>query len=137
MIRPGEVTAVKNGLLQITFCRPDACASCGACEGGKKETVLWLKGMAEIGDIAIIDLPEKTVLTASAIAYGIPLLGLLCGMIIGNVLFQGKDAALIGGAVAGILAGFAFVKITEKQRSSNPDWSPKIIEIKRKNNNGL
>lgn len=137
MIRPGEVTAVKNGLLQITFCRPDACASCGACEGGKKETVLWLKGMAEIGDIAIIDLPEKTVLTASAIAYGIPLLGLLCGMIIGNVLFQGKDAALIGGAAAGILAGFVILKITEKQRSSNPDWSPKIIEIKRKNNNGL
>ena len=137
MIRPGEVTAVKNGLLQITFCRPDACASCGACEGGKKETVLWLKGLAEIGDIAIIDLPEKTVLTASAIAYGIPLLGLLCGMIIGNVLFQGKDAALIGGAAAGILAGFVILKITEKQRSSNPDWSPKIIEIKRKNNNGL
>lgn len=137
MIRPGEVTAVKNGLLQITFCRPDACASCGACEGGKKETVLWLKGMAEIGDIAIIDLPEKTVLTASAIAYGIPLLGLLCGMIIGNVLFQGKDAALIGGAAAGILAGFVILKITEKQRSSNPEWSPKIIEIKRKNNNGL
>ena len=137
MIRPGEVTAVKNGLLQITFCRPDACASCGACEGGKTETVLWLKGMAEIGDIAIIDLPEKTVLTASAIAYGIPLLGLLCGMIIGNVLFQGKDAALIGGAAAGILAGFVILKITEKQRSSNPDWSPKIIEIKRKNNNGL
>ena len=76
-------------MLQVTFCRPDACQSCGACEGGKKQTTIWVKGEAKVGDIAVVDMPDKTVIRASLIAYGLPLILLL------RLLFGGDRAAFL------------------------------------------
>ncbi len=129
MRRPGEVTEVRNGMLQVTFCRPDACASCGACEGGKKQTVIWVRGEAKIGDIAVVDMPDKTVIRASLMAYGLPLILLLAGLIAGSTATQGNEIGGVIGAAAGLAISMILLKATEKNRSGKPGWSPEIIEI--------
>ena len=53
MRQPGEITRVTGNMLEITFCRPEACATCNACEGGKREHVLWVQGEGQVGDIAV------------------------------------------------------------------------------------
>ena len=89
MTRTGDVIKVKPGMVRVAFCRPDACAKCGACEGGKKETVLWLKGTASVGDTAVVDIPERILFKASVIAYLLPLVLFLGGLLLGNLFFSG------------------------------------------------
>ncbi len=117
-------------MLQVTFCRPDACQSCGACEGGKRQTTIWVKGEAKVGDIAVVDMPDKTVIRASLIAYGLPLILLLTGLIIGNAVTSGSDIGGVIGALAGLAASLTVLKATEKYRAGKPGWNPEVIEIK-------
>ena len=129
MTRPGEVTEVKNGMMRVTFCRPEACEACGACEGGKHETSIWVRGNAQVGDIAVVDMPDRTVLKASLTAYGLPLAGLLAGLIIGMAVMPGNETAGAVGAIVGLAASFAGLKATEKNRAGKPSWTPRVIDI--------
>ena len=79
MERIGEVTAVRGEFLEITFCRPADCEKCQACHGGQKQTTLMVRGTANVGDSAVVDMPADMVMKASATAYLIPLAGLLVG----------------------------------------------------------
>ena len=129
MRQPGEITQVRNGMLQITFCRPEACAACNACEGGKKEHVLWVKGEGRLGDIAVVEMPEQTVAKASFLAYGLPLVTMLSGMVLGSILGNGGDAGTAIGAAAGLGVGALVLGLTEKKRKGRPEWSPKLVEV--------
>lgn len=129
MIRAGQISESKNGRLRVTFCRPEACAKCGACEGNKKQTDIWVNGEGKVGDIAMVDLPDKTVVLASLTAYGLPLVLLLAGLIIGHLISPQSDIASVIGAIIGLCVSLIFLKITEKARSKSEDWNPRIIEI--------
>ena len=83
MERIGEVTAVRGEFLEITFCRPSDCEKCQACHGGQKQTTLMVRGTANVGDSAVVDMPADMVMKASATAYLIPLAGLLIGLFAG------------------------------------------------------
>lgn len=132
MRQPGEITASGNGMMEITFCRPEACASCKACEGGKKEHKIRVKGEGRVGDIAIVDMPDTMIVKASAIAYGLPLIGLLAGMALGYALSGGKDISSLAGAAAGLAASLVVLKTTEKCRAGKEKWNPRVVEILEK-----
>ena len=129
MNRTGEVTKVKPGMVRVAFCRPEACAKCGACEGGKKETVLWLKGEAKVGDIAVVDIGDGVVINASVIAYLLPLVCFLAGFVAGNLLFHGSELAEILCALGGLSLAAVLIVLTEKKRRKDPRWMPEIVEI--------
>ena len=132
MRQPGEITQVQPGRIQVTFCRPEACAACGACEGGKKEHSVWVQGEGRVGDIAVVEMPDRVVARASAMAYGLPLLCLLAGLILGSIVTGGKDAGTAVGALAGLGAGMLLLKITEKHRTNRAEWTPRVVEILEK-----
>ncbi len=129
MERIGEVTAVVGDELEITFCRPADCGKCHACGGGRAQMQLRLKGKAQVGDAAVVDLPDGTLRKASVLAYVLPLIGLLAGVAIGGACFPGKDgaAALIG--LAGLLIASAPAALGEKKRRENPAWQPALRQI--------
>lgn len=130
MERTGEVTAVHGDLLEITFCRPADCEKCNACHGGEKVTKLLVSGKAAVGDIAVVEMPTKTVMQASGLAYGLPLAGLLLGMAAGTVLFPGSaDVAGILCGLGGLGVMMLIVRLTEKMRRNDPRWKPRLIEI--------
>ncbi len=130
MERLGEVTKVDGKWLEITFCRPSDCDKCHACMGGSKTTTLRLQGKANLGDSVLVELPASTVTKASAIAYGLPLAGLLIGMMLGNTLIPMENSlgALIG-AVVGLALPLTYLFVTEKNRRTNPKWTPQIKRI--------
>ncbi|MBR2824639.1 MAG: SoxR reducing system RseC family protein [Clostridia bacterium] len=132
MRQPGEITDRKKDMLEITFCRPDACAACNACEGGRKEHKIWIRGEGRIGDIAVVDMPDKMVVKASAIAYGLPLIGLLAGMILGNSLTGGQDVWSLAGGGAGLAISLILLKLTEKGRAGREDWNPRLVQVLEK-----
>lgn len=130
MERIGEVTAVHGEYLEITFCRPADCEKCQACHGGQKQTTLMVKGTASVGDSAVVEMPADMVMRASAMAYVVPLAGLLLGLFAGSYLTPGSSdiGALAGGAI-GLIAAVAIVKLTEDSRRGNPKWTPQLVEI--------
>lgn len=132
MRQPGEITDRKKDMMEITFCRPEACAACNACEGGKREHKIWIRGEGRIGDIAVVDMPDKMVIKASAIAYGLPLVGLLGGMILGNALAGGQDAWILGGGAIGLAVSLLVLKMTEKKRADREEWSPRLVQVLEK-----
>lgn len=130
MERLGEVTKVEGKWLEITFCRPSDCEKCHACMGGDKMTTLRLEGKANVGDKALVELPASTVTQASMIAYGLPLAGMLIGMLAGDqfIPLGGSLGALIGAAV-GLALPLAYLLITERRRRTDPKWTPRIKRI--------
>ena len=49
MLRSGKVVAAENGVLEVCFERPEACAHCGQCGGQKEETFVKIPGSAPVG----------------------------------------------------------------------------------------
>lgn len=134
MDRLGEVTKVDGKWLEITFCRPSDCDKCHACMGGNKTTTLRLEGTANVGDSALVSIPDSTVTLASVMAYGIPLAGLLIGMFIGDKLIPlGNSLGAFIGAAAGLALALGYIMISEKKRRSDPRWAPQIKRIIRMN----
>lgn len=132
MERLGEVTKVDGKWLEITFCRPSDCEKCHACMGGDKVTTLRLEGKANIGDKALVEMPASTVTQASLMAYGLPLAGLIIGMLLGEKLIPLENSlgALIGAAI-GLALPLIYLLVTEKKRRSDPKWTPQIKRIIR------
>lgn len=130
MERTGEVTAVKGEWLEVTFCRPTDCEKCNACNGGKSQTTLMVKGEARVGDGAVVQMPMKTVMQASALAYLLPLAGLMLGLFLGAGLFPAMQevAAVVGGLI-GLGVALVYVALTEKRRRADTTWQPTLLEI--------
>ena len=130
MERLGEVTKVDGKWLEITFCRPSDCDKCHACMGGPNTTVLRLEGKANLGDSVLVEMPASTITAASLMAYGMPLAGMLGGMLLGDALLpmEGSLGALTG-AVIGLALPLIYLLATEKKRRQNPKWTPQIKRI--------
>lgn len=130
MERTGTVAAVRGEWLEITFCRPTDCGKCNACLGGKSQSTLHVKGKAKVGDVAVVTMPEKTMLQASLLAYLLPLVGLLVGMIGFSLLLPGlKDLAAVIGAAVGLGLSLLIVRVTEARRKKDPAWQVQLVEV--------
>ena len=129
MQKIGEITAADRGTLEVTFCRPEDCGHCHACDGGQKPTVLRLSSAGQtcsVGDFAEVELPTGTVVKASLLAYALPVAGLMGGMALGSL--RGNAWAAVGGAI-GLVICLAIVALTEKNRKNNPKWQPTLVRI--------
>ncbi len=123
-------------MIRVTFCRPEACAACKACEGGKREHSVWVRGEGRVGEIAVVEMPDAVVAKASALAYGLPLAAMLAGMAAGSLLTGGGNTGTAVGALAGLALGLAGLKMTEKRRSGRAEWTPRVVEILERKTEG-
>lgn len=128
MEQVGEVTGVKAGKIEITFCRPEECEKCKGCEGHHKATVIEVAGEAEIGDAAVVALPDQTLVKASLLGYVLPLAGLLGGMAVGYFA-AGNDAMTAVGGIVGLGVTLAVTLLTERKRRASAEWQPQLVRI--------
>ena len=126
MERTGTITAVSGDTLEVTFCRPGDCEKCHACIGGEKKHVLLVKGEGHVGDVAVVSLPEQTIVKASALAYLLPLAGLFVGMLLGALVAPQSETA---GSVIGLAAALIGLTATEKKRSQSGKYAPKLLRV--------
>lgn len=116
----------RDGKLMAMVERPEACMSCRACEYGQRsETLVELpKGKYREGDTVEMELERGRLSKASLLAYGIPLAGLLAGLVIGNAARLTEPLQAVT-AVAGALLGFGALKLLEPRfRSFRPKATP-------------
>ena len=130
MERTGEVIAVQGDELLIRFCRPTDCEKCHGCMGGAAQRELKVRGQAQVGDAAVVEMPAGKVVQASLLAYVCPMLGLLAGLFIGAGLFPGaqETAAILGGLI-GMAVPLLIVALTEGKRRKDAAWQPKLVRV--------
>jgi sigma-E factor negative regulatory protein RseC len=125
----GLVTAVKDGTAQIHFLRGSACAHCGAClTVGESEMEVTLPNTlgAKQGDRVVVDLSPKRVMQASLLAYAVPLLLLIGGVLIGSRYADWAGLAL-GIAACGI--GYLILRIVEKKSKKRNSFQPRMTRV--------
>lgn len=140
MLESGIIMQIKDKTMMVEFERNEMCAKCGACQHGQKQAMLMEVqriGDAAIGDKVQVQLPEKTLLKASFIAYGIPLVLLIAGLIGGSYLAQALElsinpdhcAALCGLGLAAL--SFVIIRLTEKKRGESGVYAPRVVSIEK------
>lgn len=132
MTATGVVVAVAPGSIEVEFATPVGCASC-------KGTCMWRRLPEtsratfatplplERGDTVSLSLPDRFLLAAAALVYGLPLIGLLTGASIG-VAMTGSDFGGVVGAVLGI--GAALLAVPGLRRRLEGD-TVKHLHVRR------
>ena len=125
----GLVTSVKDGTAQIHFLRGSACAHCGAClTVGDSEMEISLPNTlgAKEGDRVAVDLSPKRVVQASLLAYAVPLVLLIAGVLIGSKIADWAGLVL-GVAACGL--GYLILRIVEKKSAKKKSFQPTMTRI--------
>lgn len=125
----GLVTGVQDGIAQIHFLRGSACAHCGAClTVGDTEMEISLPNTlgAKVGDRVAVDLSPKRVVQASLLAYAVPLVLLIAGVLVGSRISDWAGLVL-GIAACGI--GYLILRIVEKKSAKKSSFQPRMTRI--------
>lgn len=125
----GLVTAVTNGSVQIRFLRSSACAHCGAClTVGESEMEITLPNTvgAKEGDRVAVDLSPKRLVQASLLAYAVPLVLLITGVVIGS-RFADWAGLTLGVSACGI--GYLILRIVERRSAKKRSFQPRLERI--------
>ena len=132
MVRTGFIKAKKGNCLSVCFERPSSCEGCKGCAKGlmSKTELLTVFGDAEVGDIVDVQMPENQIFKASLLAYAVPLVLLIAGLLIGDALNAGDVLSLLL-AVVGLLLGYVVARAVEKQLRKQPKWCPTIIAARK------
>lgn len=129
MRQTGKVIELKGKKAVVRFLRSDACGHCNACfRLGSNEADIDIDNVlgAKIGDVVGIEMHAKSVLKASLLLYGVPLVGLLVGAYLGSL--RGDLYAALGGVL--FAAGAFFIlRALEPKFSRMTEFKPRMVEI--------
>lgn len=128
MLRTGRVVDAEEGQVSVCFERPEACARCGACAGGKHHTVVRVPGQAPLGSWVDVEMPDNQVIKASALAYVLPLAALLAGILGGTLLFESEALWALTGLICMGLA-WAALRLIDRRMGKKQGWQPRIAAI--------
>ena len=131
MIKFGEVVAydAKTQKATIRYVRPDACAKCGACGSLNQSGEIVLKADCAVGNWVRVALPDEKFVTASALAYALPLGGLAAGLLLGYFLSGKSDLMGAVGAVLGMGVTLLILRAHEKKHGGKPEWTPHVDAV--------
>lgn len=139
----GKVVKAEGDQVTIFIKRGTACGSCGNCQVGREKLEMFLTTEnsvgAKVGDEVEIELENINVMTATAIAYGFPLLALMLGIFLGYYGFLalglGADTAQVAGALLGLVGlaiSYAVIKYKEESIKKMNKFKPVIVGIVEK-----
>jgi len=137
----GKVVAVDGDRAWVQTIRTSACQSCSAragcgqralasVSGGRANQVLVTNSSgARVGDEVLLGIDEQSLLRASLMVYGVPLLLMVAFSIAGYQWFGGSDLSAIIGAVVGMASGFWLVR--GWQSGVSAQYQPKMLRVSR------
>ena len=130
MERVGEVVKIlEDGKVAVRFERTKACKNCKMCaNAGENHALAEVENtlQAKVGDQVEISLHSKSLIQATLIAYGIPLVLLLLGVIVGS-RWSDTVGAILGVLLA--LVSFVILRLLEPRFSRMTTFKPRMISI--------
>lgn len=140
MKREGKVIGINKDRAKVALRKHSACGDCGACQLGEENMEMEIDAInvakAEIGDNVEIDMASPNVLTAAFLAYGLPLISLIIGVVLSNKVFEiirieDKNIeiySLLSGILLMVIA-YGYIKHNEKNIKNNSNYVSKITRI--------
>ncbi len=134
----GLVIKVENDIAWVNTQSKLACSSCqveSTCGNGILEKYLAGKVFiskidnllnAKVGDEVVISIPKTSVSKASLIVYGLPLLMLFIGAILGDIYFLSEIMSIFLGFV-GLAVGIMMIKVFSRRIVNNQNYLPKMV----------
>jgi sigma-E factor negative regulatory protein RseC len=140
----GRVVGLESDALWVETIRRSTCGTCAAQKGcghgllnrisdGKRGYIRVMPGEYpvehyKINDQVQISIPEEVILRGSFIAYGLPLVGMLAGAMAAVNWLQGnQDLLAVGGAVVGLVVGYAMVRWHERRHRYDTGFQPVLL----------
>lgn len=139
LIEEGIVVGAKKGSAEIILVNSDNCEECSAklfCKPRGKETHILKAfdpyGVRE-GDEVRISVQGAKILEASFFLYGLPLIIMIAGLLLGMVLFENtlnKEfySFLFGGSLTALYYLYYYINSISRKK----ELLPKIIMVKRR-----
>lgn len=133
----GKVADIKDKTAIIKIQRKSSCGSCTACGMKKDQNEILIPVAndlgAKLGDWVELELKSISILKASTIAYVIPLIALIIGVVGGYALAEqlSQDTELYG-AIGGIIftiLSFVAIRVVDPLFNKKGDYTPKMISI--------
>ena len=118
----------ENGVLYAEIIRSEACQKCRMCDFGKKERLLQPlpKGNFCEGDTVTIELEDRKLTKAAFLAYGMPLLLCIAGLVAGFYVFS-NELLQAATALVFTLAGLVYLARSEKRRRQRGTYECKTF----------
>lgn len=135
MVNKGIVQASRDGVLTVVFDRPEACGECHACNRGSESCAkhtITIEGDAQAGDTVLVEIDDEHIVLASALAYLIPLAGLIIGLAVAYA-FTKNELIMAAGALIGVGLGYLIMRALNPVFSKDR-WQPKLISVSKTNN---
>lgn len=140
MQRDGIVVSVNDDIAKIVLKRHAACGDCGACHIGEENMNVEVDAVnnlnAKVGDSVTIDMETPHVLKASFIAYGIPLIILVLGIVISQkimgimgIMNNMELISMVIGVIA-MFVTFGVIRTKEKDFKQDKRYLSQIISVK-------
>lgn len=128
------VTSIDVGGVWVEGVQQSACGSCSAKAGCGKHAMsqlgrkvsLWLPDAdLSVGQQIVVGLPEGAILRSTLALYGIPLIFLLSGAIVGNTVFGELGSIVL--SVCFMIIGFKIARSRADKNKQN--WQPRFIRV--------
>lgn len=123
-----------NALVEVEHGGCGRCHEEGGC-GGQQLTQMFCAGPktyqvnnkigADIGDRVTIAIADGSVRQTANLAYGVPLIGCICGAVVGSSL-AGDGGAMLG-AVSGLVLSFLYIRFHVRGSTGNSAERPHIV----------
>lgn len=136
LIEEGIVKQSKDGIAEIIISDSNHCEECSAkiyCKpGNEKLRTLLAKDPfnSESGDKVIVKINGSSILKASIRLYGIPLLLILAGIVVGMNLFT-SNKEVYSTILGIILSGLYLIIISLTSKKANYNSYPEIFQLKK------
>ena len=129
MLDQGKVIRVEKNLAWVEFPSSSACAGCGACHrapSGAMVNEAENPVKAILGDRVEVDISPAVTTLFPLIAFGIPVLLLFTGLVLGNLVSE--PMAIISGLI--FLAGGLFLaRSIDRYISSRRKFRSRIVRV--------
>lgn len=134
----GRVVALESGAVWVETLRRSGCGRCdepGGCGNGAlvrraREKAGHVRALTDqqlaVGDEVLVGVPEQAMLRGTLLIYVLPVLSLVSGAVLGAALVPG-DAGTALGLLAGLVAGFAAVRMLSSRAARDPAVQPVVI----------
>lgn len=123
----------------VAWLEPEQTTACGGCasakvcgaEPGSRRLVARRFALVNheglrVGERVVVGVSSRTLLRASMIAYGLPLVLMLVSGVTAQKLIGG-DGAAAAATLAGLIAGLALVRLWSKRSSARGELTPHFI----------
>ncbi|MCL1855235.1 MAG: SoxR reducing system RseC family protein [Clostridia bacterium] len=113
----------------IVYARPEACEKCGGCGAASHQGTICLKADCAEGNWVRIELPKTRFLQAAAMAYVLPLFGLLLGLGAGYWGGGKTDGFTLAGGALGLGLSILLLRFNERRIAGRPEWQPHVLDV--------